>query len=113
MVGSEECSLQLILSEHIRSLPYKTLFPPGIQLYNPPSFLFARARFTRINKEVRSAVYQIREIPITAYLGRSPHKILGKMKLIRCIFCLVLNINLAVLNTSHKYELKNGKIVDN
>ena len=50
---------------NLLTLPYKTLFPPGIQLYNPPSFLFARARFARINKEVCSAVYQIREIPIT------------------------------------------------
>ena len=31
-------------------LPYKTLFPPGIQLHNPPSFLVEQARFARIHK---------------------------------------------------------------
>ena len=46
-------------------LPYKTLFPPGIQLYNPPSLLFAWACFARIYKEAHRAVYKIREIPIT------------------------------------------------
>ena len=46
-------------------LPYKTLFPPGIKLYNPPNFLVVRDRFARIYKEARGAVYQIREIPIT------------------------------------------------
>ena len=48
-----------------RYLPYKTLFPPGIQLCNPPSFLVARARFARIYKVACGADYQIREIPIT------------------------------------------------
>ena len=46
-------------------LPYKTLFPPGIQLRNPPSFVVVRDRFARIYNVACGADYQIREIPIT------------------------------------------------
>ena len=54
-----------------RPLPYKTLFPPGIQLHNPPSFLVEQARFARI-RVACVADYQIRESPIT---GAGPPKI--------------------------------------
>ena len=74
-----------------KGLPYKTLFPPGIQLHNPPSFLVEQARFARI-KVVCVADYQIREIPIT---GAGPPKIFGKMNLLRCIFWLFLNKHLS------------------
>ena len=88
-------------------LPYKTLFPPGIQLHNPPSFLVEQARFARI-KVACVADYQIREIPIT---GAGPPKIVGKMNLLRCIFWLYLNKHLSVFNTSHTYEIKNGRVL--
>ena len=57
-------------------LPYKTLFPPGIQLHNPPSFLVERARFARIYEKARGAVYQIREIRI---IGAKPPKNLRRV----------------------------------
>ena len=73
--GSDMIQVKEGMMDHIDQspviLPYKTRFPPGIQLYNPPSFLFVRARFACINKEARGAVYQIREILI---IGAKPPK---------------------------------------
>ena len=76
MVGSADVSI---------SLPYKTLFPPGIQLYNPPSFLVEQARFARI-KVACVADYQIREIPIT---GTGSPKIFWQDELIKMYFLAI------------------------
>ena len=81
----------------VMPLPYKTLFPPGIQLHNPPSFLVEQARFARIYKTACGADYQIREIPISE---AGPPIFFAKMNLLRCIFWLFLNIHISVFNTS-------------
>ena len=66
------------LPRGVTALPRVKTLPRGLQHYPyltkhffPPSFLFARACFACIYEEARSAVYQIRKIPIT---GEKPPK---------------------------------------